>query len=133
MTGPSSKAHSFKMMLGKPLDYGVKSWAVGPATTLVHVFDYPFEEIDVEIEHAPADFGEVKRIRKQTYLSSQQIYTGTRLVSIVLMETPPWSVSIDEYHCRIWYRRQPLVCNLCAKQGHVSANCLNNGKFRLCE
>ena len=33
----------------------------GPATTLVHVFDYPFEESDVEIEHALADFGEVKR------------------------------------------------------------------------
>ena len=104
----------------------------GPATTLVHVFDYPFEETDVEIEHALADFGEVKKVRKQTYLSSQQIYTGTRLVSIVLRETPPRSISIDGYHCRIWYRGQPIVCNLCAKQGHVSANCPNNDKCRLC-
>ena len=104
----------------------------GPATTLVHVFDYPFEESDVEIEHALADFGEVKKVRKQTYLSSQQIYTGTRLVSIVLRETPPRSISIDGYHCRIWYRGQPIVCNLCAKQGHVSANCPNKDKCRLC-
>ena len=104
----------------------------GPATTLVHVFDYPFEESDVEIEHALADFGEVKKVRKQTYLSSQQIYTGTRLVSIVLRETPPRSISIDGYHCRIWYRGQPIVCNLCSKQGHVSANCPNKDKCRLC-
>ena len=104
----------------------------GPATTLVHVFDYPFEESDVEIEHALADFGEVKKVRKQTYLSSQQIYTGTRLVSIGLRETPPRSISIDGYHCRIWYRGQPIVCNLCAKQGHVSANCPNKDKCRLC-
>ena len=104
----------------------------GPATTLVHVFDYPFEESDVEIEHALADFGEVKKVRKQTYLSSQQIYTCTRLVSVVLKETPPRSISIDGYHCRIWYRGQPIVCNLCAKQGHVSANCPNKDKCRLC-
>ena len=104
----------------------------GPATTLVHVFDYPFEESDVEIEHALADFGEVKKIRKQRYLWSQQIYTGTRLVSIVLRETPPRSISIYGYHCLIWYKGQPIVCNLCAKQGHVSANCQNKDKCRLC-
>ena len=104
----------------------------GTATTLVHGFDCPFEESGVEIEHALADFGEVEKVRKQTYLSSQQIYTGTRLVSIVLRETPPRSISIDGYHCRIWYRGQPIVCNLCAKQGHVSANCPNKDKCRLC-
>ena len=84
----------------------------GPATTLVHVFDYPFEESNVEIEHALADFGEVKKARKQTYLSGQQIYTGTRLVSIVLRETllgPSLLIF-------------PLVCNLRAKEGHVSAS-----------
>ena len=36
----------------------------GPATNLVHVFDYPFEESDVEIEHALADFGEIKKGQK---------------------------------------------------------------------
>jgi len=32
--------------------------------------------------------------------------------------------------CRLWYRGQPLVCNLCAVQGHRSANCPNKDKCR---
>ena len=34
--------------------------------------------------------------------------------------------------CRLWYKGQPLVCNLCAKQGHRSANCPNKDKCRHC-
>ena len=36
------------------------------------------------------------------------------------------------YLCRIWYRGQPLVCNLCSVQGHKSANCPNRDKCRRC-
>ena len=33
---------------------------------------------------------------------------------------------------RLWYSGQPLVCNLCAVQGHSSANCPNKDKCRKC-
>ena len=39
---------------------------------------------------------------------------------------------VDGYLCRLWYRGQPLVCNLCAVQGHKSANCPNKDKCRKC-
>ncbi|KAM7435720.1 zinc finger protein [Porites harrisoni] len=39
---------------------------------------------------------------------------------------------VDGYLCRLWYRGQPLVCNLCAVQGHRSANCPNKDKCRKC-
>ena len=61
----------------------------GPPVTIVHVFDYPFEEGDEALKEVFSSFGEVKRVKKQTYLSNQEIYTGTHLVSVVLKEPPP--------------------------------------------
>ena len=39
---------------------------------------------------------------------------------------------MDGYLCRLWYRGQPLVCNLCAVQGNWSADCPNKDKCRKC-
>ena len=39
---------------------------------------------------------------------------------------------VDRYLFRLWYRGQPLVCNLCAVQGHSSANGPNKDKCRKC-
>ena len=42
--------------------------------------------------------------------------------------TLPKFILIDSYNCRIWYRGEPLICNLCAVQSHKSANCPNKDK-----
>ncbi len=106
----------------------------GPPVTVVNLFDYPFEGEDDKIEDVLSDFGEIRRIRHQSYVSCSDVFTGTRLVSIVLKGgcTLPRYISIDGYHCRMWYRGQPLICNLCALQGHKSANCPNKDKCRRC-
>ena len=104
----------------------------GPPTTVVHIFDYPFEESDQIVGDTLKTYGTVKRVRKQTYISSPEVYTGTRLVSNVLTSTPPRDITIDGYPCRLWYRGQPLVCNLCGVQGHKSATCPNRDKCRRC-
>ena len=36
------------------------------------------------------------------------------------------------YFCGLWYRRQPLVCNLCSLQDYKSADCPNKGKCHRC-
>ena len=61
----------------------------GPPVTLIHVFDYPFEEDDETLKEVFSCFGEVKKVKKQTYLSNNEIYTGTHLVSVVLLGDPP--------------------------------------------
>ena len=106
----------------------------GPPVTIIHLFDYPFEEEDSAIEEVFSDFGEVKRVKHQSYIASPGIFTGTRLISIVLRQgvNPPRFVTVNGYHCRIWYRGQPLICNLCGVQGHKSANCPNKDKCRRC-
>ena len=75
----------------------------GPPVTILHIFDYPYEEDDVYIKN-----GSVKRVKKQTYLSNPDIFTGTRLVSVTLDATPPRFITINGYLCRIWYKGQPL-------------------------
>ena len=106
----------------------------GPPATLVNFFDYPFEEEEIKIEEVLSAFGEVRRIRHQSFVSDTNIFTGTSLVSIVLKSVIqlPRFISIDGYNCKMWYRGQPLICNLCAVQVHRSANCPNRDKCRRC-
>ena len=104
----------------------------GPPVTIVHVFDYPFEEDNSFVSSIFIDFGEVKKVKNQTYLANTSIYTGTRLVSIVLKGSPPRGLMINGYFCRAWYKGQPLICNLCGVQGHKSAACPNKDKCRRC-
>lgn len=100
----------------------------GPPVTMVNLFDYPFEETDEKIAEVFGAYGDVKRV------SRSSVYTGTRLVSLVLKSgyTLPRFIYIDGYNCRIWYQGQPLICNLCAIQGHKSANCPNKDKCCRC-
>ena len=103
-----------------------------PPVTILHIFDYPYEEDDVYVKNVIGDFGSVKRVKKQTYLSNPDVFTGTRLVSVTLDATPPRFITINGYLCRIWYKGQPLICNLCGVQGHKSAGCPNKDKCRRC-
>lgn len=97
---------------------------------MVHVFDYPFEEEGGFVRDVFRDFGDVKGIKRRTYLFDKSIYTGSRLVSLVLKGSPPHSLTINGYLCRVWYKGQPLVCNLCGVQGHKSSACPNCDKCR---
>ena len=47
-------------------------------------------------------------------------------------DPPPCLLKIDGYHCRTWYRGQPLICNLCKEPGHRSAECPNKDKCQVC-
>ena len=104
----------------------------GPPVTIVHLFDYPFEEDNSFVSTICKDFGEIKKVKNQTYLANNAIYMGTRLVSIALKGIPPRGLMINGYVCRIWYKGQPLICNLCGVQGHRSAVCPNKDKCRRC-
>ena len=92
----------------------------GPPTTIVHLFDYPYEDDDEPISAFFGTYGTVKSVRCQKYISHSRVYTGTRLVNI------------EGYMCRVWFKGQPLVCNLCGGKGHRAADCPNKDKCRLC-
>ena len=67
--------------------FGIWCWMDGgPPSTIVHLFDYPFEEENDVVKEFFGGFGVVKNVRLQKYLSRPDIYTGTRLVDVVLTE-----------------------------------------------
>ena len=105
----------------------------GPPTTIVHLFDYPFEEGEDEIVSFFTSYGLVKGVRFQRYLKYADIYTGTRLVDVVLNSAPPRVALIKGIPVRIWHKGQPVVCNICGTQGHKSAVCPDKGRCRLCK
>lgn len=104
----------------------------GPPLTMVHIFDYPAEFVDDPVLKVLSGFGDVKSVKRQTYIGQPHIETGTRLVLMAFRATPPRLVNINGYFCRLWYKGQPLICNLCNVQGHKSAVCPNRDKCRRC-
>ena len=60
----------------------------GPPSTMVHLFDYPYEEDAAPIDTLSKTYGKVKGIRHQKYISREDIFTGTRLIDIVIERTP---------------------------------------------
>ena len=53
---------------------------------------------------------------------------------ILLFQLPAaWrNVNIATYTCRVWYKGQPIICNLCDQQGHKASACPQKDKCRLC-
>ena len=60
----------------------------GPPTTIVHLFDYPYEDPAEDIFTLFEDYGVVKGVRHQKHLRNGDIATGTRLIDIVYSQTP---------------------------------------------
>ena len=104
----------------------------GPPATIIHLFDLPVEADADRIETELSPFGKIRRISKQSYVSCPEILTGTRIVVMHLDTMPPRTIMVDGYPCRIWYKGQPLECNICASSGHKAANCPNEDKCRRC-
>ena len=61
----------------------------GLPSTIVHLFDYPFEDDHDEVKAFFSNYGLVKSICLQKYLSHSDIYTRTHLIDVVLNEPPP--------------------------------------------
>ncbi len=104
----------------------------GPPSTIIHLFDFPYEEGCFGIEDLFKAYGTVKAVRQQKYLSNDNIFTGTRLIDLVLERHPPRLVSLNGYVCRVWYKGQPLICNSCGVQGHRASECPDKDKCRIC-
>ena len=59
------------------------------------------------------------------------VATSTRIVLIVRHHEIPGNVVIAGVKCRVWYKGQHLVCNICSNN-HKAADCPLQGKCRRC-
>lgn len=69
------------------------------------------------------DFGAIKGIWRQKYISKPNVFNGTRMVTMIVKDTPPRFLKICGYRCRTWFKGQSLVCDLCMDPRHNSADC----------
>jgi len=99
---------------------------------MVHLFYFPAELGDEPVRQVLSGYCNVRSVRRQKYIGRPDIETGTRLVLMTFRVTPPHSLVIGGYMCRLWYRGQPLVCSLCNERGHKSVDCPNKDKCRRC-
>ena len=96
---------------------------------MLHLF--PYEGSHVAIQNALKQFGDIKDIRHQTHVGRPGIFTGTRLVRMVRRHHIPRHIKIDRYPCRVWYKDQPIVCDICSG-GHKASQFPLRGKCCRC-
>ena len=67
-----------------------------------------------------------------TFKTPLGISDGNRVFKITMTKDVTGIVSIADFECRVWYRRQPASCAVCQKLGHRSKSCPLNGLCRRC-
>ena len=114
---------------GSILIRGVKCQVIRPALPgdRVLVYHYPYENDDCQVERAQSQFGLVKEVSYQSWVGLKDVHTGTRVVRMDRTTRIPRSIMIDGFRCKIWYRGQPVTCDVCREEGHVAAKCSKKG------
>ena len=82
-----------------------------------------------EVFHA---YGEVVNIRFQHWVGMPHVSTGTRIVEMTVDNDIPRNLRWDKFRIKVWYKNQPLECDVC-RAGHKASDCPLRGKCRLCK
>ena len=98
--------------------------------TTVLVYNFPYEGNNDEIRKIMEGYGTVLGLTEQMW-TNVQAATGTRLVRIERNQHIPRFMKIDGARCKVWYRDQPLQCDICM-ESHKAADCPNKGKCFHC-
>ena len=94
-----------------------------PPVEKVLVYHYPYENDDSQVRKVLSHFGSFEDISYQSWVSLKGVHTGTRIVRVVRTSHIPRSLMIDGFRCKIWYRGQPVTCDVSKEDGHVAAKC----------
>ena len=97
----------------------------------VMVYLFPFEGGNDPVKETLKFFGDLKEVRHQQWSTVLGVHTGTRLVRIVRKYDIPRNIIIDGVNCRVWYKGQPLICDIC-NDNHKAADCPLKGKCKHC-
>lgn len=99
----------------------------------VVIYNYPYDAPDEYINDVLKYYGTVQGIRSQSWTNLPDISTATRLVRINLKKSIPRFVMFHSYRCKVWYRGQPLHCDICKEGSHIAFNCPYKGKCISCK
>ena len=96
------------------------------------MYQYPHEFPNINVAEALDKFGAVKEVKYQHWVDVPEISTGSRVVRMVVEKDIPCFLVIRGIRCKVWYRDQPLMCDICRKGGHKASDCPDKGKCLLC-
>ena len=99
----------------------------------VVIYNYPYDAPDDYIKDVLDHYGTIQGVRHQHWTNLPEISTGTRLVRINLKKSIPRFVMFHTYRCKVWYRGQPLHCDICKEGSHIAFNCPYKGKCLACK
>jgi len=103
-----------------------------PRVVNVIVYNYPYEFSDAPVATSMGNYGSVKSVGFQRWTNLPNVSTGTRLVRMTVLKVIPRFVFINGFRCKVWYREQPLTCDVCSKNGHKASDCPDKGKCLRC-
>ena len=136
--GPGGEHHVAWILCGGDITINeVKSKVVLPALpppsyTNVVVFQYPYERDNDVLVRKLSVFGNVKEIRFQKWTNIPDVSTGTRIVRMSLLKPIPRFISVQGVRVKVWFRGQPVVCDICRKEGHWAVSSPNKVKCFCC-
>ena len=110
----------------------IKSAPPAPQVINVLVYQYPFEFPNDSVANFLGKFGNVKNVSYEHWTNVPDVSTGTRLVKMIVTKEIPRFVFIRGIRCKVWYRDQPLTCDICSKGGHKASDCPDKGKCLRC-
>ena len=103
-----------------------------PVYTNVVVFQYPFESDNALLVKELSSFGVVKDIRYQKWTNIPDVSSGTRIVRMVPIRSIPRFLNVSGIRVKIWFKGQPVLCDICRKEGHRAGACPDKGKCLRC-
>ena len=136
--GPGGEHHVGRFLCeGQITINGVKCKVILPAPpppsyTNVVVFQYPYERGNDLLVKELSAFGEVKDVRFQKWTNIPDVSTGTRIVRMSLLKPIPRFLSVQGVRVKVWFKGQPVVCDICRKEGHRAVSCPDKGKCFRC-
>ena len=81
----------------------------------VTVMDLPYGIPEGEIKTVLSKFGQIAHIKTEVYMG---LYTGTRLVKMIVKSAIPSCVISAGHQCTVFYRGQVRSCFHCGQPGH---------------
>ena len=94
---------------------------------------FPFERPEAEISNALKRYGDVRPGRFQRWPDLEGVYTGTRIFPMTIDKDIPRFLHVGKFRVKVWYRGQPVICDICREPGHKAADCPSKGKCFTCK
>ena len=70
--------------------------------------------------------------RFQKWPDLGSVYTGTRIIPMVVTKEIPRFLYVGKFCVKVWYRGQPITCDVCHAKGYKATDCPSKGKCFVC-